>query len=288
MPLLPVAIGNPAAQQRFIESNQEFLIESAEIYAVLRKIFVRAAPQSKPNSPANSPVETENRNLADAAVFFLGRTAIEDFSELAVLAANGMGVGAYKILRGMYERIVTAAFIAQNPAEARPFMLHSYVQREKIQKRWQTIVPDHKDERSAEQIKEFEEILSEAKNYIKDSVCKKCKQPITQDAWTRSSLDAMAKKLGTNFEAAYAYCYLVPTFHSHATALGIETRFRKSAGDKYVFKETTEEDARKAVMFGHGMVLRLLKLENSYFKLGLDCEVEARWAKFEKIWRKKV
>lgn len=293
MPQLPDSIGNAAAQTRFIESNKEFLIESAEIYAILRKIFVRvtpqSTPQSKPSSPSNSPIETENRNLADAAVFFLGRTAVEDFTELIVLAGNGMGVGAYKILRGMYERIVTAAFIAEHPSEARPFMLHSYVQREKIQKRYKQIVPDYQDKRSVEEIGEFETTLKEAKAHLKESICTKCKQPITQDAWTRWSLDAMAEKLGSNFKAAYVYCYLVPTLHSHATAFGIESRMQKSPNDDtHFFKQTTEDEARKALMFGHGMILRLLRLENTYFQFGLDAEIEARWGNFEKIWRNKV
>ena len=61
----------------------------------------------------------------------------------------------------------------------------------------------------------------------------------------------------------------VPAFHAHATAFGLESRFTHT--DKgYSYKELSEEEARTAVLHGHGLILRLLKQQNSYFNLGLD------------------
>ena len=40
-----------------------------------------------------------------------------------MLSGNGYGFGAYKIVRGMYERVVTAMYIAKDPGEARKFAL---------------------------------------------------------------------------------------------------------------------------------------------------------------------
>ena len=51
----------------------------------------------------------EDKYRTDLIFYTLGRMAVDDFSELVVLAGNGWGIGALKTLRGMYERIVTAA-----------------------------------------------------------------------------------------------------------------------------------------------------------------------------------
>jgi hypothetical protein len=60
----------------------------------------------------------------------LGRICVEDFNEILLLAGNGYGIGAQKILRGMYERAVTSADILANPDTAAPFLdyhkVHAY------------------------------------------------------------------------------------------------------------------------------------------------------------------
>ncbi len=226
----------------------------------------------------------QDRRMAEAVVFYLGRAAADDFGEVLILAGNGRGIGAYKILRGIYERVVTAAFIAKVPSEARIFLSHSFIEREKLWKRLKELLPDIKDERTPEQTKEFEDECKEAKAKLKASICNKCKQPITQEQWTRVSLDTMAQQADANLAGSYAYCYLLPTFHAHATAFGLESRMDLTESG-FSFKETSEPEARKAVLYAHGLVLRLLKLQNNYFGLGLDTEIESCWDDFPKIWK---
>jgi hypothetical protein len=146
-------------------------------------------------------------------------------------------------------------------------------------------LPDTKDERTPQQIKEFEDECKEAKAKLKASICNKCKQPITQEQWTRVSLDTMAQQADANLGVSYAYCYLLPTFHSHATAFGLESRLRMTETG-FSFKEISEPEARKAVLYAHGLILRLLKLQNNYFGLGLDAEIESRWNEFPRIWQR--
>jgi hypothetical protein len=183
------------------------------------------------------------------------------------------------------ERVVTAAFIAANPAEARLFLLHSYIERKNLWNRVRIILPDLKDERTPEQIKNFDNGFEEARAKLKSSLCSKCGQPQTQEAWTRRNLEEMARKSAyPSLEKSYTYCYLIPTLHSHATAFGMETRMRKTEKG-HTFEESSENEARQAVLYSHGLILRLLKFQNSYFELGLDSEVEARFKMFPKIWK---
>lgn len=122
---------------------------------------------------------------------------------------------------------------------------------------------------------------------MKSEICKTCKQPITQEAWTRVSVDTMAEQVdaatGTSLVKLYAPCYLMPTALMHPTPFGLEARLEKiEAG--LVYKDLPEAEAHDSLMRAHGLVLRLFKLMNGYFKLGLDAEVSARWEAFPKIW----
>jgi len=58
---------------------------------------------------------------ADIAIFFLERSAAEDFMEILLLCANGYGIGATKLLRGMHERVVIARYLRMHPDEAENF-----------------------------------------------------------------------------------------------------------------------------------------------------------------------
>jgi hypothetical protein len=292
---LPIGIGDEEAQKRFLNQNVALLNECTKLYALLEKVFIRRLVSARAEHQvedigeglqltADEETAVQDRRMAEAVVFFLGRAAADDFGELLILCGNGRGIGAYKILRSMYERVVTAAFIAKNPPEARIFLSHSYIERQKLGNRLKTLMPDIKDERTPEQVKEFEDEYKEAKARLKDTVCSKCDQPVTQEAWTRRSLETMAEKADENLARCYAYCYLVPTLHLHATPLGLESRMRMTEAG-FSFKETSEPEARKALLYGHGLVLRLLKHQNNYFGLGLDAEIDSHWAEFPKIWK---
>lgn len=64
-------------------------------------------------------VAFENTATTDRLVFFLGRIAAGDFGEIIVLSGSGRGIGAYKILRGMYELVVHAVYLNKNEEASR-------------------------------------------------------------------------------------------------------------------------------------------------------------------------
>jgi len=289
---LPIAVGDFEAQKRFIATHEALLREYHDIRTLLEQVFIRTLAISTEEHPIGQrdavklpeeEVEAEDRLLAQPVVFYLGRVAADDFGELLTLAGNGRGVGAYKILRGMYERIVTAAFIAKNPSEARHFLAHEDIERGKLWNRTVEIIPDIKKQFTDEQIQKIETQHRQAQAKLKIEYCNKCNQPITQEAWTRKSLETMAKRADPQLLVSYAYCYLLPTFHTHATSFGLNTRLRKTDAG-YTYNELTENEARTAVLLGHGLILRLLRLQNNYFALGLDAEISARFDMFPKVW----
>lgn len=290
---LPIGVGDAAAQQRFIEAHKEFLLEHPALHRLLERVSLRtleAPPQEEvdrllkrfDDDPA--VIAFEDKVMADRVVFGLGRIIADDFGELLTLSGNGRGIGAYKILRGMYERVVTAAYIAKNRREARPFVEDDAIKKWKLWQQALEVMPDLKDSIAKEKIDALEAEHKRVKSKRAESICKKCRQPRTQEAWTRADLATMAKQTDINLSALYGACYLTPTFHSHATGFGLRARFRRGENG-VAYQEISESEARRAILLAHNLVLRHLALQNDYFKLSLDEEIQPRMDAFLRIWK---
>lgn len=288
---LPISIGDVNAQKRFIARHQAFLREFPEIKALADKIFVlsikRYNEETKIELTETEQAEDNARRHAQIIVHYLGRTAFDVFGDLLVLAGNGRGFGARVMLRVMYEHLVMAAFIAKNPAEAKRFGQHVSVQKIKIWNRTLTIIPQAKNSVPTAVIEKLEAASKEVRASLKLENCNRCHQPITAEAWTRAGVPEMAEKVdaedGSSLSMLYTTCFLVPTAFIHPTAFGLESRIGTN-DDGIFFKELAEPEASYTTLCAHGVVLRLLKQQNSYFQLGLDDEVSARWAEFPAIW----
>jgi hypothetical protein len=222
---------------------------------------------------------------ADRIIFYLGRMAVDDFGEILTLAGNGRGFGAYKIVRGMYERIVTSFYMEKNPAEARAFAESSAITKLNYLKRTFEGSPDSRKQFSDEFMQTIEQNAAAAQAKRKQSICPKCHQPITQGAWTRVSLDLMAKAAEPALEVFYPQFYLEGTAQSHANMFGIEHRLNRKDGE-ITYKDISEQEARFAVHLGHHLMVRLLSMQNRYFSRGLDDEVQRRIDAFVTAWER--
>lgn len=288
----PTGVGDAAAQRRFIEAHNEFLMEWPALHRLLETVSLRilpAPPQEEVEQllklPQDDPavITFEDKMMADRVVFGLGRIIADDFGELIILGGNGYGIGAYKILRGMYERLVTAAYIAKNPSEARPFVEDDAIKKWKLWQQALEVRPDLKDGVAKEKIDGLEAEYKRVKAKRAESICNKCGRPKSQEAWTRADLATMAKQTDINLSALYGACYLTPTFHSHATGFGLGARFnRRENSVKY--EEMSEREARQAILLAHNLLLLHLTLQNEYFNLRLDDEIRPRRNAFLRIW----
>ncbi len=72
------------------------------------------------------------RSAADRVVRSLGWQVVEDFREISALSEMCLGVGAMKLLRGQYERVVTASYLSLHPEEAQDFLHYFFVQHRRL------------------------------------------------------------------------------------------------------------------------------------------------------------
>lgn len=67
-------------------------------------------------------------------VYFYGNLIVEDFMEVFLMAANGYGYGAMKLLRSTYEHTVTLKYLHEHPDEFQAFFDLDRVQQYRLMK----------------------------------------------------------------------------------------------------------------------------------------------------------
>jgi heme-degrading monooxygenase HmoA len=283
------SVGDANAQKRFIESHKAFLEEFPALEALVYESSKLADEKCYPESQSTlTGAEPADEEVAQKVVLSLETAIFDDFGELLILAGNGMGMGAKKILSSMYERLVTAMFIAKFPSEARIFLEHSDIEKGKVLNRAIATVPELvQRDFTPEEIERIQSAKKTAEAKKNIEYCKKCNQPKTDEAWTRVDLDAMARKVGDDLLKMYSSYYLVPTLLTHATPFGLDIRFRKTDATPD-YRALNEEYARSSVWRGHYLMLWLLRHQDSYFNLGLASRIDARCTAFSAIWPENI
>jgi hypothetical protein len=286
-------VGDSTTHRKFLDAHVPFLREFTEVQKLDDKM--RNAALEKFNKPPETEPEGQDLQgqnavrLAQIVVLYLARTTSDLLNDILILAGNTRGFAAKMMLRPMYEHLVTASFIALKPEEAKRFNDHAAIEKWKLWDRTIKVVPQIENAVPAEKIADLDEQQKQVRAQLKSEICKTCKQPVTQEAWTRVSVETMAQQVdeatSSSLAKLYGPCYLMPTALMHPTAFGLEARLDRNE-EGFGYKDLPEDEAHDALMRAHGLILRLFKLMNSYFSLGLDSELQARWNAFPIIWNR--
>jgi len=285
-------IGDTKKQADFLRRNESFVLECQNLNALENNITNRTCPtpsqdeidkMSQMSKDNADRIEFEDKANARRIAFYLGRMAVDDFGEIITLAGNGYGFGALKILRGMYERVVTAKYLVLNPSETRIFIEQSAIDKWKLWRRTIAALPCMSEKLMPEQVRLLQDSNNSTRKKRKIPICQKCKQPMPDSPWTRKGIDAMAQEVDPDLYQFYGQFYLEGTAQSHANMLGMENRMeRTEAGWKY--KDASENEQQLSLMLGHYLLLNMLEFENTLFGFGLNSELEARKSVCQSIW----
>ena len=126
----------------------------------------------------------------------MGRLCVEDFNEVFILAANGYGFGSLKILRGLYERVVTMAYISKNQDEATGFLEYHYIHRGKLLRHAETFFGNLEEYIDKAEIAEAKSDFRAHQDKFTRTTCKNCKTKSLTHSWSKLDLASMAKKTG--------------------------------------------------------------------------------------------
>jgi hypothetical protein len=259
---IPTGIGNRVEQGEFIRSNPARIKAIENLYATARQVFLRTFRSDKP---------------AGRVGFYLGRICVEEFSEILLLAGNGHGIGALKILRGMYERAVTSAYILANPDQAEAFLDYDKVNKHRAYMHAKKL-GKYGPKLSPETIKRIEDDFEAVKPKFWTG-------KRVSASWTRLDTASLAQKAGAGYEELYLDAFFKPTLELHATAASVFGKLELR--DKGIISFTsgpTRSKAAHAVIMAHNLLLRALDSQNTHFKLGLDETLKKNVEDFEKAY----
>jgi hypothetical protein len=303
MESVSVTFGDPVEQSAFAREYSAFLGEWYFLQEAIKKVMldrtinpgIKAEAAAVVDLPDDDPrvLAVEDRYKANIASFVLARTAIDDFSELLTLASNGWGIGALKTLRGMYERVVTSAYVVLEPQVSRALVDDTWVQSWRTWKRAVALVPSLAERVDKADIEALESKATEAQARKNESVCSRCKQLIAVHPWTKMTLDAMATKVDSLLETLgkphsrlsdlYLKCYLEPTALEHATGTSVNNKIANVDGH-WTYRMESARERQQALLYGHALMLLLLARQADHFGWDVEKILQPRFTAYKVIW----
>lgn len=271
MSSVPVGFGLPNEWEVFIKTHPVLMEKLKLLFGTFHKVFIREFRSAEP---------------ADRVVFLLGRLCVEDFMEILLLCGNGYGIGGLKLLRGLYERAVTAGYIAKNPSEAETFLEYHYVHSRKYYNHGKQIF-DMSQVLSKEEIQEIEASYEKVRDKFQEPLCEKCGTKRLRNSWSNLDTASMAERTSGSLRKLYLQCFYEPTLQVHSTPSALFARMIEREDGGFSFNEGSQhEKANDALIGAHSVILHVLFLQNEYFKLELDQEIRERSADFHAVWNK--
>ena len=211
------------------------------------------------------------------AVYGLGRQCVEDFLEIVCLCENNLPSGSQKLLRGLFERTVTADGLAEESDQAQRFADFYNVSADRILRRATGAFGS---------ISAFDGLLDEcrvqeARSKFKIAKCKTCglSPPLN---WSTKSLDALAREFQQRVAARLQPGELLQAEGSfylggadltnpeiHASMASIYGRLRRTS-EEDTFTLVQHQNDLAPLQLGILFLVLALETQNRFFQLGLE------------------
>jgi hypothetical protein len=245
-------VGTVAEWKRFAQRHPEFLAERGRLTQIARLIFQR----------------DYEGDAADHIIFGLGYLCWQDFQEVLTLAGNGHGFGALKIIRGLFERLVTLRYLQEHPDEVGAFREFEHVRAYKAanelhQTLGDSVVPD---DLLAKYKAERDRVLPD---FMRDCTCvKDCPHKVPMHTWHKLDPVAMSAKVDTGLRTVAFAAYYMALAETHPTLMAVATRqtFKEGGGLSFANEmQAQHANADWAVCMAHTMMLNAFGTELEHF-----------------------
>lgn len=271
---MAMGFGNPKEWDRFNAEYPEFVARYNPLQQTIERVFIRSSMGEK----------------VDRVVFGLGRACFEDFQQAIILCGNGFGIGALQLLRGMYEREVTAAYLSKHPEAVDDFLDYHFVHMRKASNHLRDTLGSldelHKHV-SPEKVEEVEQNYQSVRDRFVEPLCRTCGTTKPMFSWTRHHTGVLAQRGSEGLKEMYFYWYYRPTLLSHSTIAALMARMKITEDGGLFFDGAAQRHYVKEALVGsHHLMLFVLDTQNEHFKLGLDEEIRDRARDFNECWTK--
>lgn len=239
--------GETTQSEAFLQRNPKLIPAFERLVTLTNECFVRIS--QSPVSPA------------DGLCFNLGETCRQDYLEILFLAVNGYGVAAQKLLRGLYERAVTMAYIMKHPEKAERFRKFAEIQNWRAIEKALGIMSEKDLDKGIAPFTVAE--IRESYETVKPQF------PGSAFSWD-IPFASMVRDVGGPFPRYYTVAYTNPTLHIHATLASLS---ESSAGDRQR-EERNRRDCDATLMIATHLFLGVIQFQSDFFTLNLGAEIK--------------
>lgn len=214
-----------------------------------------------------------NRKLDDASkeqfLFFgFGFLILDDFQDIVILVGNGRGFGAQKLLRGMYERITTLAYLMKHPERAIDFIDYDRVRLYKIYQELGAVLPSAKVSQELVDLKAARDEAMKNGRFSRNCKCKTdCDARLPAISWTPLAVPELAAAANDGLRQDLLAAYVTPLSETHPSFLAAVARQSiTQTGSTFAAMDTKSREVADVVLFhAHKYALALLALHIEHF-----------------------
>lgn len=246
MPDFAITIGRKDKHDAFVERHREF--------------FARYPSLKTAETAAFDRTLASTGNL-DPIIFYLGIRCADDFVAITLLAAHDLGLAATALVRGMYERVVTAVYLHNHPDEVQEFADFDIVQTNRLIKSITKAIgiPAGLEEAFARNAEEYERV----KSRYEVTVCKACDTTRVGPTWSKLDFVSMASTL-PNLGDLLPFAYYLPLSQAHSTLKSI-TALLEETGGQPTFRADHTKESDEAFRTAHLLLMHVLQLQADHF-----------------------
>jgi uncharacterized protein DUF5677 len=266
-----ISIKNPPVRQDFADKYCKFLTSLDN----LRNSF----------ETLGKALNEKKGDLAGTVIFYLGVIVWEDFNEILFLSANGLVAGAKKILRGMFERVVTANYLHTHQDETELFWNYYWIDQHK----WAAdLAQVFAINAFKENLLEVESQYQRVKELYQVPVCRVCKFPECEECkktrtnhnWSKKDIVTMAKEVGIPVHVIIG-AYYFPLIETHPKAVAIFDRIRSLEN-----KKSDKGNGEPPLVIAHALLINLLEVSYEHFKIeGMKELIGQAVKNFQASWK---
>jgi hypothetical protein len=259
-------IGNPDEWPGFVERNRLFVGRSERLEQTLKGLFLR------PLTPPNDPM--------DRYVYYTARLSVDDFFEIMTVCGNSEAAAAQKLLRTMFERVVTLLYLMDQPDKLDVFFKFFWKTRRRllnqIEGTFQSGLVDPDEMRKVNE--EFQRIRAD----LPTRECEKCGHETESFTWTAVDTVQMARKVGLSDYIVPAWYLPMP--HIHPSVEGILNRLTDTPDGAVMIKPRLDPIMSDRVLCAaHGLLLFAMQAQVLRFKLDRAAYEQAQ-QDYREIW----
>lgn len=203
----------------------------------------------------------------DRVIYFLGRVCCEDFYEILLLAGNGYGFAAQKVLRGIYERAVTMTYLSQHPDEVDAFLNYHAIAQHKLAA---AIRKSYGSEKLPKHMqKDVEVEYNKVKENYRVTDCKACGTTRINHTWSKLDFVTMAHRTGS-LGKLIVQAYYIPLSQAHSTVWSVISRTEITETGLGFNPDAQPKEADSALRTAHNIILRVIEHQWTHFKMGQE------------------